>query len=73
MKMGLSFKLRREHLRCDYFDSLHRELQTGSIGTKSAQTDISSGLKSTGRIALAMSWKSMALDKCLKILPQRLH
>ena len=73
MKMGLSFKLRREHLRCDYFDSLHRELQIGSIGTRSAQIETSSGLKSTGRIALATSWKSMAFDKFLEILPQRLH
>ena len=73
MKMGLSFMLRREHMRYDPFDSLLRELQTGSMGTRSAQKDSISGLKCTRRISLATTSKLKAFEDLLDSLPQRLH
>ena len=44
MKIALSLVLRHEHPKCEYFGYLLHELQTGSMGTRSAHTDSSSGL-----------------------------
>ena len=73
MKIGLPFVLRREQMRYEPFDSLLRELQTGSMGTRSAQNDNISGLKCTRRTTLATPSKLKTLENLLDSLPRRLH